>query len=102
MDVRNRGLELYAATRICGSVDVCIHLCATGDYPDPDIEMCRNLPVCWVGALNEGLRSGDIGGFMDPRDPGDSKFLVQVPKNNASVVKSCRLLAPFTREMASW
>ena len=40
--------------------------------------MCTNLPDCWVGALSEGLRGGDIGGFMDPRSPTDPKFYVQV------------------------
>ena len=40
--------------------------------------MCTNLPDCWVGALSEGLRGGDIGGFMDPRKPTDPKFYAQV------------------------
>ena len=51
---------------------------AVGDYPDEDIPMCTNLPDCWVGALSEGLRGGDIGGFMDPRKPTDPKFYAQV------------------------
>ena len=40
--------------------------------------MCTNLPSCWVGALSEGLRGGDIGGFMDPRSPTDPLFFWQV------------------------
>jgi hypothetical protein len=51
---------------------------AVGDYPDDDIPLCTNLPVCWVGALNEGLRGGDVGAFMDPRDPQDPYFFLQV------------------------
>ena len=29
-----------------------------------NIPMCTNLADCWVGALSEGLRGGDIGSFM--------------------------------------
>ena len=50
---------------------------AVGDYPDEDIPMCTNLPDCWVGALSEGLRGGDIGGFMDPNpNPNPSPNLI--------------------------
>ena len=51
---------------------------AVGGFPDEDIPMCTNLPDCWVGALSEGLRGGDIGGFMDARSPDDSLFYVQI------------------------
>ena len=27
---------------------------------------CTSLVLCWINALNEGLRGGDIGGIMDP------------------------------------
>ena len=43
-----------------------------------NIAMCTNLADCWVGALSEGLRGGDIGGFMEPRQPTDAMFYVQV------------------------
>ena len=51
-----------------------------GDYPDPDIPVCPpaeegGLLVCWASALNEGLRAGDIGAFMDPIAPGDPLYV---------------------------
>ena len=49
-----------------------------GDYPDEEIPLCTTLPTCTVAALNEGLRGGDIGGFMEPRPPHDPLFYVQV------------------------
>ena len=38
---------------------------------DPRV-YCDNLFYCWVAAVNEGLRSGDIGALMPPPDPSDS------------------------------
>ena len=28
--------------------------------------MCTTLALCWINALNEGLRGGDIGNIMEP------------------------------------
>jgi len=44
-----------------------------GNFPDEDLPMCTNLFNCFLNALNEGLRSGDIGSFMDPPVPGDHR-----------------------------
>ena len=41
-------------------------------------QMCNNLPICTVAALNEGLRAGDIGEFMNPQDPQGLLFYFQV------------------------
>ena len=55
-----------------------------GDYPDgsptnefamhPDESMCRNLAVCWVSAVVNGLREGDIGKIMEPRYSTDDRY----------------------------
>ena len=50
-------------------------LFVAGDYPDPDIDWCRNLFVCWVSAVTNGLREGDIGKIMEPRPSSDSRYL---------------------------
>jgi len=42
------------------------------NYPDEDIPMCTNLLVCWVGAINEGLRASDIGAIMEPARPDEA------------------------------
>lgn len=42
-----------------------------GNFPDPDVPMCTNLLSCFLNALNEGLRSGDIGSFMSPTTVDD-------------------------------
>ena len=40
---------------------------------EDDNEMCTSLARCWINALNEGLRGGDIGGIMQPAvQQGDS------------------------------
>jgi hypothetical protein len=33
---------------------------------EDDDQMCTSLALCWVNALNEGLRGGDIGAIMAP------------------------------------
>ena len=33
---------------------------------EDDNEMCTTLALCWINALNEGLRGGDIGSIMEP------------------------------------
>jgi inositol 1,4,5-triphosphate receptor type 3 len=55
-----------------------------GDYPDgsssnefaehPELSMCRNLYVCWVSAVVNGLREGDIGKIMEPRYSTDERY----------------------------
>jgi len=49
-------------------------LFVAGDYPDPDIDWCTNLFVCWVSAVTNGLREGDIGKIMEPRSSDDSRY----------------------------
>ena len=48
------------------------------DYPNDDIDMCTTLFNCWISALSNGLREGDIGHIMEPRPADDSRhwFLV--------------------------
>ena len=50
-------------------------LFVAGDYPDPDIDWCTNLFVCWVSAVVNGLREGDIGRIMEPRPSTDDRFV---------------------------
>jgi len=49
-------------------------LFVAGDYPDPDIDWCTNLFVCWVSAVTNGLREGDIGKIMEPRGSDDPRY----------------------------
>ena len=49
-------------------------LFVAGDYPDPDIDWCTNLFVCWVSAVTNGLREGDIGKIMEPRPSDDARY----------------------------
>lgn len=42
---------------------------------DPDIDWCRNLFVCWLSAVANGLREGDIGKIMEPRSSTDDRYL---------------------------
>lgn len=37
-------------------------------------EYCSSLLFCWVAAVNEGLRSGDIGALMPTPDPRDEMW----------------------------
>lgn len=36
----------------------------TGDHPDNELPVCTSLWMCFLTAINEGLRGGDIGGYM--------------------------------------
>ena len=42
-----------------------------GNYPDPELPACTSLWMCFVVAIAEGLRAGDIGAIMDPRESHD-------------------------------
>ena len=44
------------------------------DYPDPDIEMCGSVFICWLSALTNGLRDGDIGKIMEPTGSQDPRY----------------------------
>ena len=60
-------IYLFAVVGYASAAEVFV----LGNYPDEDVPMCTSLFSCFLNALNEGLRSGDIGSFMDPAMPGD-------------------------------
>jgi Ca2+/Na+ antiporter len=55
-------IYLFAVVGFASAADVFV----LGNYPDEDVPMCTSLFSCFLNALNEGLRSGDIGSFMEP------------------------------------
>lgn len=61
-------IYLFAVVGYASARDVFV----LGNYPDEDVPMCTSLFSCFLNALNEGLRSGDIGSFMDPATPDDT------------------------------
>jgi len=64
-------IYLYAIVGFAFGQDLFV----AGDYPDPDIDWCTNLFVCWVSAVTNGLREGDIGKIMEPRPSTDDRYL---------------------------
>jgi len=70
-------IYLYSIVLFAFSQDAVI----LDNYPDEDIPMCTNLLVCWVGAINEGLRASDLGAILDPvgaDEPGTFVFNVVI------------------------
>jgi len=44
------------------------------NYPDDDVAMCDDLFMCFLNAMSEGLRAGDIGAIIDPTPPGEEMY----------------------------
>ena len=40
--------------------------------------MCRSVFVCWLSALSNGLREGDIGKIMQPTGSSDPLYPILV------------------------
>lgn len=60
-------IYLFAVVGYASAAEVFV----LGNYPDEDVPMCTSLFSCFLNALNEGLRSGDIGSFMEPATEAD-------------------------------